>query len=66
MSSKIHYLQLAALASKSSKMAMLHGSVLVQGHRIVSVGFNDIKHAEVDVIERYRSAKHFKGEKGKC
>lgn len=65
MSSKIYYLQKAAVAAQSSKHAMLHGSVIVQGHRIVSVAYNNFNHAEVNAIDRYlsRSLKGWKGSK---
>lgn len=68
MSSKVHYLQKAAVAAQSSKKAMLHGSVVVQGHRVVSIAYNDSNHAEVNAINRYltnnRGRERSSGKKG--
>ncbi len=56
MSSKLYYIEKASEIAENSNKSMTHGAILVSGHQIVSSAYNDTKHAEINVIEKYISS----------
>lgn len=56
MTKRLNYIERAINVSRHSKKSMSHGACLVKGHQIVSIAFNDAKHAEINAIEKYLSS----------